>query len=555
MKLSTLLPFALLLPYPLAAQEQVWQWANGIGSPNSATHVQHLRSYPDSQALVCGSYGGASLALGDQLLTNQGQDDGFVALVDGNGDYAWAATFGGSNNEDVVDAAANESGAFVVIGNFRSVFLSIGDTTLANSGESDAFIVRYHPDRSIAWVRNIGGTEIEEVVSVKLDQEGNTFVSGQVINKFTLTTIHVFLRKYATTGSLIWERTGAAQGGTPKYTSMAMDQEENIYLSGGMFGHLTFGGTTLSSTEGYSAFIVTYDQAGDFLDHLLTNTYYNVNELQWHDNSLYACAERTAWNIGWGWPLSDSKVHVAKFNSGLDTLWTRQFGGETPSQSLDIATALSIDPVGNIYVTGSYFSDTLFFANDTLPNLYHINYYYPQIFVVKYNANGDEVWGRSLGGIHTDRATSIHASGNDRFYLAGDFESDPITFGPYELNNTSTLESFYVHLFPERYGRKPMGFLASFDAETPTGSIEHSSTSYTIRPNPATDMITLQVDAAQSLPFTLRIHALDGRMVRESSHAAGTSLIEQRLNDLVPGSYYINIQSGASSNTLKFVKH
>lgn len=556
MQLRNSLAIALPSLCSIAVQAQSWSWANPIGSPNSATHMHHVRPYAGDQILICGSYTATTLVLGEQNLGNQGQTDGYVALVDADGAYTWATTFGGSNNDDVVDVSSNEDGAFAVIGNFSSFFLSIGDTTLANGGEADAFIARFNADRTIAWVRQIGGTEIEEVVSVKMDPLGNTYVSGQVTNKFTLTTIHVFLRKYSPSGSLIWERTGEAQAGQPKYTSMAMDGEQNVYLSGGMYGHLDFGGTTLSSIDGYSAFIITYSPEGEFLDHLLTNTYYNVNELQWQSDHLYACAERQEWDIGWGWPLADSKVHVIKYASDLEPVWTRQFGGETPSQSLDIATALTIDPDENVYVTGSFFSDTLFFANDTLPNPYHINYYYPQIFVAKYNAEGDEVWGKSFGGIHSDRATSILAFGNDRFYLAGEFESDPLIFGTQELNNTSTLESFYVHLFPERYGRKPMGFLAAFDVGTPTGSIDRASTtSIRLWPNPAADLIMLQVDPVQRLGFTLRIHSLDGRLAHESSHAAGTSLIEKSLNDLPPGPYYITIQTGAASNTLKFVKH
>jgi hypothetical protein len=50
--------------------------------------------------------------------------------------------------------------------------------------------------RHRGWVHKIGTADIDEVSSIVLDTDGNARVSRQVLNKLTLASTHVFLRKY-----------------------------------------------------------------------------------------------------------------------------------------------------------------------------------------------------------------------------------------------------------------------------------------------------------------------------------------------------------------------
>lgn len=131
---SVLLTTALALLHSVG-QTQTCQWANSLGSVNAVTRIEQVRSYPGSMAVVCGSFAAPSLTLGAHAVTNQGQEDGFVAITNADGEYIWAKGFGGGNNDLVTDVASHSTGEFVALGNFRSVFLSIGDATLSNVGE------------------------------------------------------------------------------------------------------------------------------------------------------------------------------------------------------------------------------------------------------------------------------------------------------------------------------------------------------------------------------------------------------------------------------------
>ncbi len=539
----TLLPLLFLLP--LSAHAQAWKWAQSLGAANGNTSVSSIRPYAGAGALVCGSYASAALALGNQALINAGQDDGYVAILDDAGQYAWAAGFGGSGRDVVVDAAAAPDGSFAVAGNFNSLSMTIGGGgALFNSGETDGFVAKYNPDKTLAWAAKIGTADIDEVSGLAADTDGNIYVSGQVRDKFTQSTRHTFVRKLDAAGNLVWEQKGTTQGNSLQTTTLAIDAGQNIYLGGGLlYGTATFGGVTFKSDTSYAAFMVKYSPSGALLDTWLNPALDKINGLQASGDHVYACAEKVFGGLGWGWPLFDSKIHALKFDTALNTVWHKTAGGETPFQSLDIAKNLSLDDGGNVYVTGYFFSDTLHFAGQALPNPFNIHYYYPQIFVFKYSPAGDELWAKSLGGIHADEGTGILAFGDDKFWLAGNFESDPVAFGAFELRNTGKLDSMYVHLRPARYVRKTMGFLAVFDKEASGVNPEPAFGGVTLFPNPASDYITVRLKSPTNSPLIFQLIAPDGRVLRQSTYPDGTAGIREELTGLAPGMYMVILRT------------
>lgn len=533
---------SLLFLLPLSVHAQTWKWAQSLGETNGSTTVAAIRPYAGTGALVCGSYASFALALGNHALINAGQDDGYAAILDAAGQYAWAAGFGGSGRDVVVDAAAAPDGSFAVAGNFNSLVLTIGSGALFNSGETDGFVAKYNPDRTLAWAAKIGTADMDEVSGVAADAEGNIYLSGQVRDKFTQSTRHTFVRKLDAAGNLVWEQKGTTQGNSLQTTTLAIDAGQNIYLGGGLlYGTATFGGVTFKSDTSYAAFMVKYSPSGALLDTWLNPALDKINGLQASGDHVYACAEKVFGGLGWGWPLFDSKIHALKFDTALNTVWHKTAGGETPFQSLDIAKNLSVDDSGNLYVTGYFFSDTLHFAGQALPNPFNVHYYYPQIFVFKYSPAGDELWAKSLGGIHADEGTGILAFGDDKFWLGGNFESDPVTFGTYELHNTGKLDSMYVHLRPARYVRKTMGFLAVFDKDVSGVNPEPALQEVIVFPNPATDHITVRLKSPTDSPLILQITTADGRLIRQTAYTGGVAGIQENLTGLAPGMYVVTV--------------
>ncbi|HET6993168.1 MAG TPA: hypothetical protein VFJ43_17670, partial [Bacteroidia bacterium] len=121
-------------------------------------------------------------------------------------------------------------------------------------------------------------------------------------------------------------------------------------------------------------------------------------------------------------------ICVAKYDVGGNVLWAKSAG----SSGYEDGHAIAIDASGNVYVGGYFRSDTLVFASDTLINPSQGD---EEIFIFKYDANGNELWAKRFGNTYHDElnAMTIDASGN--VIIAGQFMASSITLGAFTLQN------------------------------------------------------------------------------------------------------------------------
>lgn len=119
---------------------------------------------------------------------------------------------------------------------------------------------------------------------------------------------------------------------------------------------------------------------------------------------------------------------VMKFNNAGTLIWSTYYGGN----NYDEASALAIDPAGNLFITGS--------TNSTdFPVFNPANgaYFQPasngsyDAFVVKLSTNGALLWGTYFGGSADDEANSVCIDPQGNPILAGQTKSSDLpTFNP-----------------------------------------------------------------------------------------------------------------------------
>ncbi len=97
----------------------------------------------------------------------------------------------------------------------------------------------------------------------------------------------------------------------------------------------------------------------------------------------------------------------------------------------DSGNSISVDAIGNSYVTGYFKSTTINFGGSTLTN----SSAFSDIFIIKYDAFGNALWARSAGGVDDDQGTGIVIDQSDNLYVIGNFKSASITFGSTTLIN------------------------------------------------------------------------------------------------------------------------
>lgn len=104
-----------------------------------------------------------------------------------------------------------------------------------------------------------------------------------------------------------------------------------------------------------------------------------------------------------------------------DWSWARGEGDVAHETSTDIAT----DAAGNSYVTGYYTSATISFGSFVLTNSQSGK---ADIFIVKYDADGNVLWAKSAGGDKDDYSYAIALDDNGNCYIVGSFISYSIYF-------------------------------------------------------------------------------------------------------------------------------
>lgn len=98
----------------------------------------------------------------------------------------------------------------------------------------------------------------------------------------------------------------------------------------------------------------------------------------------------------------------------------------------DAAESIVTDAEGNVYMTGSFQSESLTFGSITLNNVNAPN---QDLFLAKFNSSGAVVWAFRAGGTQADYGLSLSMDPSGNVYLGGFFKSTSISFGGVSLSN------------------------------------------------------------------------------------------------------------------------
>lgn len=132
------------------------------------------------------------------------------------------------------------------------------------------------------------------------------------------------------------------------------------------------------------------------------------------------------------------------------SFWISQSSAQTPnwvwaksagSSSYEYGNGVCNDNSGNTYSTG-YFSESITFGDITLTDVGGSD-----IFVVKYDPNGNVLWANSYGGSSLDFANNMAINSDNHIVITGAFRSESISFGSFTLTNPNSgngADCFYI---------------------------------------------------------------------------------------------------------------
>ena len=92
----------------------------------------------------------------------------YVIRTDANGDTLWTRTYGGTNADFGISIRETGSGAFIIA----------GSTTSFGAGNTDAYLIFIDPDGNHIWSMTYGGTENDNLSSVRKHLDGGFILCG-----------------------------------------------------------------------------------------------------------------------------------------------------------------------------------------------------------------------------------------------------------------------------------------------------------------------------------------------------------------------------------------
>jgi hypothetical protein len=352
------LAFALLLLTTLTtrAQAPAWNWLQSIEGVNS---VADIASAPTGDFYVTGRFDN-SLQLGNRRLTSPGRCL-YLARLDAGGKVLQVTQLNVTLDALPTSLAVDRSGNCYVTGSFRGTlsYGSNGRLTSQSPNADDVLLVKFGAGGTVSWAQQASSTAPERNSaqnngwSVAVDQAGNSYVTGAVSGatvrfgslSFSNRQNKGFVASYSPLGAVRWAKVWDAPVGS--YAPSA-------------------GRATVVDGAG-NCYV-----SGNFFTSLTI------------DGTTLQPAN------------SDSNLFLLRFSTAQGQLqWAKAPAGSGDGRSL------GTDAAGKIYLADSFSGSTSFGAT-TLTSTGSAD-----IFITRYNSQGQAEWATALGGPNYDFPTDI----------------------------------------------------------------------------------------------------------------------------------------------------
>ena len=419
-------------------------WQNTIGGSLNDEPYYVGQTGTDSYVVAGNSYSGET---GDKCEPNVSGGtttaDIWAIELDLDGEITSQSTFGGSQNEYILDACISEDGAFVLAGSSNSSIS--GNKTENSMGGFDFWIVKLGGDTivelnceadsipfGIAWQNTIGGSGDELFYSVDATSDGGFILGGVSTSGVSLDKTSpayggedYWIVKIDECGTKEWDQSYGGTNGD--VLSQVKQTSDGGYIIGGYSTSGISGNKTESLIGSNDYWVVKTDNLGNIeWQNTIGGT--SVDELKSIDQTSdggYILAGNSRSNIGgdktenhFGGLSND--VWVVKLNSFGSIVWQNNIGGGSSEWTGSITENSDGSFILAITSSSEASADKSEGNQDTDGGL--ISY---DMWIVKMSSTGSIVWENTIGGNDNDWAISAHEVAGG--YIVGGFLNSGIS--------------------------------------------------------------------------------------------------------------------------------
>lgn len=315
--------------------------------------------------------------------------------------WQWAKSFNGYNTLYSRYMSSDNNGNVYLFGDFKTPTITFDSVTLTNNSQpnkSDVYITKFDASGNLIWARNFGSIGWDQPSTMQVDSQGNIFISGSFDSPITFDTITLFpsngsnfLVKLNTNGNVIFARNIQDSNEILTATSIQIAPSGNIYLTGTFFSqYITLDNIQLEF-ENYTSFSST--------------PYFN-------------------------------RTFISKLDNNGNFIWAKAIQSTSDNYMGITSRSLGIDGDENVIVGGYMGAHNATIGSITF-NKTNSYTYSSNLFVLKLNSNGVEQWGFNTGSIYQNNnsAETITVSPDGSIYASG-YITSSVNFGTINISST-----------------------------------------------------------------------------------------------------------------------
>ena len=293
----------------------------------------------------------------------------------------WNKTFGGSYVDNAGYVQQTSDGGYILAGFTESHWLSKGD----------AWLIKTDANGNQLWSKKFGGMGEDAAHFVQQTSDGGYILAGYT-SSFWTSDYDVWLIKTDASGNELWSKTF---GGTNDDWTESVQQTTDG-------GYIVAGRTASYGAGSGDAWLIKIDPNGN---QLWSKTYGgrsddNINRVQQTSDGGYILTGFTA-----SYGAGDLDVWLIKTDANGNELWSKVFGGV----AYDGAFSVRQTSDGGYILSGATKS---YGAGDA------------DFWLLKTDSSGNESWNKTFGSTGNDWAWSVHQTSDGGYVIAGEMESD-----------------------------------------------------------------------------------------------------------------------------------
>lgn len=252
--------------------------------------------------------------------------------------------------------------------------------------QSDILLLKTDDGGSVVWTKTFGVGEVDRGLSVELTTDGGYAIAGSTWGWGKAKSDVCLIRSDAD-GNEVWSRTF---GGKNSEQSYSLKQTSDG-------GYIIAGQTASFGAGNYDIYLIKTDIDGEVLWSKTFGGYnrdcaYSVQ--QSIDGSYIITGETDSFGSG------NYTVYLIKTDVKGDEIWSRTYGGKYRGHGRSVVQAIDGGYLiaGSSWRSGSGYSD---------------------IYLLKTDGNGKELWTKSFGGKYNDNGYAVQMTTDGGYVIAG----------------------------------------------------------------------------------------------------------------------------------------